>query len=352
MAVLALIGLAPSAATAASGPVFPVMNTSETAPDGVWFRNSPHTADTSRISGLGIYMNERVQAGCWQWGDSVGKYGNQIWYYAYNVTRPSAAGRSNEGWVNTHYVNDGMTANHAAPGVPQCGSTPAPPPTVKSVYYSPSAGEVDPAGGGVVKRIGVSSWSNPSVKCDTGRAIGYLPGTAHTLAGWSLGRLGPIYALARANSGQRQQITTVYLIDPGSYGELASSCDAAKLQTGQFSFQTGGQILASWLRNNPSARLVVMAGDVTADPLHPVNGHGHAGIQNVYFNDVRAAGTSARSRTLVCNYSMPGVNAHDNASMNRSHRLMYDKTNQFIQSPNTTSCPALSGLNQGASWHP
>jgi hypothetical protein len=46
-----------SSVGATSEPIFTVMNTSETPPDGVWFRNSPHTADTDRVTGHGVSGN-------------------------------------------------------------------------------------------------------------------------------------------------------------------------------------------------------------------------------------------------------------------------------------------------------
>jgi len=101
--------------------IFTVMNTSETLPDGVWFRNSPHTADTSRIIGLGIYANEQVNEQCYAWGDAVGAYANSLWYYANDVSRPYAPnGATNVGWLNAHYINDGTAANQPVPGVPAC----------------------------------------------------------------------------------------------------------------------------------------------------------------------------------------------------------------------------------------
>jgi hypothetical protein len=103
-----------------SGPTFRVMNTSEQPPDGVWFRNSPSQGDTDRVTGHGVYAGEVIQARCWAWGDAVGGFANRIWYRAVNVSRPTNAGVSNSGYLNTHYVNDGMTANHSAPGVPPC----------------------------------------------------------------------------------------------------------------------------------------------------------------------------------------------------------------------------------------
>lgn len=224
-----------------------------------------------------------------------------------------------------------------------------------SVYFSPDAKEADPAGGVAVKRVpkyGNSGWANPSISCDTSLAIERVPPTATALAGWSLGRLGPIYALARASATQEQQITYILMIDPGGYNQMATGCDSSKLQITLFKYETAGQILAGWLRDNPSAHLVILAGDVTADPLNTVNGYAHAGIQNFYFNDIRAAGSSAVSRTLVCNYSVPGTNVHDNNSLENSHHVMYEHTNQFIQGPPLTSCPSVSGLIQGDSWHP
>lgn len=111
----------PNGTPAPSGlPVFAVQNTSETPPDGVWFRNSPHTADTARVTGLGIYMGERVQLRCFAWGDSVGPYSDTLWYQVANVTRPTNDGAQNSGWLNAHYVADGLAANQVDPGVPAC----------------------------------------------------------------------------------------------------------------------------------------------------------------------------------------------------------------------------------------
>lgn len=110
----------PGPVSVPANPTFPVMNTSETPPDGVWFRNSPRTGDTSRITGLGIYAGEKVQLNCYAWGESVGNYGNRLWYQAQNLNRPTVVGRSNNGFLNAHYVNDGMAANQIAAGVRAC----------------------------------------------------------------------------------------------------------------------------------------------------------------------------------------------------------------------------------------
>ena len=103
-----------------AGPIFTVMNTSETLPDGVWFRNSPHTSDTDRVTGHGVYKNERVQLHCYAFGDSVGRYNDKLWYRVTNVTRPTINGRPNTGFLNAHYINDGKLANQVDAGVPAC----------------------------------------------------------------------------------------------------------------------------------------------------------------------------------------------------------------------------------------
>ena len=127
IAIVAGIGSLVTAnpAAAFAGPVFQVMNTSETPPDGVYFRNSPHTADTSRIYGLGVFAGDYVQLNCYAWGDAVGAYNDTLWYYANNVTRPTvpSTGGANVGYLNAHYINDGKAANVVDSGVPQCGTS-------------------------------------------------------------------------------------------------------------------------------------------------------------------------------------------------------------------------------------
>jgi hypothetical protein len=125
VAVVLPLGLAQAAS--ASVATYPVMNTDEQPPDGVWFRNGPRQADTSREAGFGVYRGESIAVDCWSPGDSVGPYGNTIWYRGLNASRPRVNGHANYGYLNTHYVNDGMNAGQAAPGVPNC-SAPAPAP--------------------------------------------------------------------------------------------------------------------------------------------------------------------------------------------------------------------------------
>src|SRR5262245_39374665 len=77
---------------AAAGPRFPVMNTSEQPPDGVWFRNSGSVNDTDRLTGHGVYAGDVVEEQCYIWGDAVGAYANRLWYFVANITRPTVPG--------------------------------------------------------------------------------------------------------------------------------------------------------------------------------------------------------------------------------------------------------------------
>ena len=101
-------------------PIYTVMNTDETPPDGVWFRWAPHTADTNRITGDGVYMNEQVQLQCYAWGDAVGPYNDTLWYFVLNITRPTIDGMTDSGYLSAHYINDGALANQIDGGVSAC----------------------------------------------------------------------------------------------------------------------------------------------------------------------------------------------------------------------------------------
>jgi hypothetical protein len=136
VAVLATSGLSlpdVARAVAPSGPIYPVTNTSEYPPDGVWFRNAPDWNDTSKVTGWGVYAADRVQLECWQAGaDNVLRKsgGNNVWYIGFNVTRPTRPGGENSGWINAHFVNDGTQPYQVAPDVPACvnGTVPQPQP--------------------------------------------------------------------------------------------------------------------------------------------------------------------------------------------------------------------------------
>jgi predicted Zn-dependent protease len=133
VALICTLGVSATPA-AASVATYAAVNTSETLPDGVWFRNSPVNSDTSSEPGFGVYAGEHLTVDCYSWGDPVGSYSNHIWYKGLDVERPTVNGHSNYGYINTHYVNDGMAADHAAQGIPAC-SAPAPSTKVPVCVY-------------------------------------------------------------------------------------------------------------------------------------------------------------------------------------------------------------------------
>jgi hypothetical protein len=343
----ATIGWSLSPASAGAAPVFAVMNTSETPPDGVWFRNSPHTANTDRVTGHGVYRGERVQLSCYAWGDAVGAYHNRLWYQVTNVTRPrgGANGRVNAGYLNAHYVDDGMLANQVAPGVPPCDATPAQPPQPPaptpggaSVYYSPFNDDriywwmpwkrvPSPASLTLYR----SAWSLGT--CSGARA-GDFPDEVGgrrvtTLAGWSIGRMGPIFFL-RDYPTRRSNINYVLLFDPGTYDELSGDCGHGSIS----------QVLANWLSANPDNRLVILAGETTRDEGSRNGPYAHRGIQEVYFGEIR--GRRIRDQVTVCNYDQMG------------HRDVWVQFRHLVdQAPITTSCPtAPNGTQPNDIWRP
>jgi hypothetical protein len=128
------------AASADSAPVYTVMNTSEQLPDGVYFRNSPNWADTSRTTGLGVFKNEQVKLECYVSGQAIGQFNDSLWYWVLDITRPTNDGASNEGMLNAHYIDDKQKANVVDAGVPACVNNrpPAPAPVTTAPAAPPS----------------------------------------------------------------------------------------------------------------------------------------------------------------------------------------------------------------------
>ena len=345
---------ATTSAEAAPGPEFVVMNTSESPPDGVYFRNSPYWSDTMRIYGLGVFMNERVELQCYAFGEAVGPYNNSLWYYAANVTRPmNSDGHANKGMLNAHYINDGRSANQVVTGVPACANNrppetpvnpPAPdaPPIGKSVVYYSGKGA---AGSAQAQKNGADriltengtyddQWT-PSNHCvpDKG-AVNFGGKDINRLAGWSLGRLGPIYALKymkdHGHTAQARRINYVILFDPGSRGAFGE-CDYDQKTV------KASETLAWWLALSDDNRLVILSGNDTASNRHET-------IQEAYFPAIKTAGSSLRKRVLVCNYSL-------------SHKATYETYSNLMKSGRR---PTVQGFNscpkQGAAqvwgWNP
>jgi hypothetical protein len=329
---------APPPEPTSGGLVYTVFN----AEGGIYYRNSPHWADTSATPGVGVYNGDRVELICGASGDAVGPYNDTAWSYVNNLSRSVG-----DGWVNEHFINDGQPTNTFVPGEPMCGSDipgvtasggggssgggspgnsgsggggPAPPPilpTGGSLYFSPYPssfnGSIALATGGkayapspATFTMNYEQWHpTPDNVCpklsSVVPAINGTYGTqiTSTLAAWSKGRTAPFLFLA-ANPLWASNIHYILLIDPGDRKEYAEGACKSKYDS--------SSLLAKWLASNSANRLVVLAGKVTADYGHSSsNGRGHAGVQDFLFPDVKNPRNNPphrniRSQVVVCNY--------------------------------------------------
>ena len=140
------------------------------------------------------------------------------------------------------------------------------------------------------------SWTGHG-RCDTSSAIPDTNGRPiTTLAGHSLGRLGPVYYLKRASKARRDRVRYVFLSDPGSFATLVDSCDTDRR------IDADG-VLASWLASNPTRnRLIIMGG---ADSFDLGGGALFNGLRSIYFRKFVSAGVGGQ--VLVCNAEKGGV---------------------------------------------
>lgn len=94
------------------GLIFPIFN----AEGGIYYRNSPHWADTPQTPGIGVYNGDQVQLICGAFGDAVGPFNDTAWSYVNNLSRSVGSG-----WVDEHFINDGAPDNAFVSGEPMCG---------------------------------------------------------------------------------------------------------------------------------------------------------------------------------------------------------------------------------------
>jgi len=321
----------PSSGGAASG-VYSIVD----ADGGVFFRNSPQWGDTSRTVGVGVYTGDRVQVICGSFGDPVGPYANRWWSYVENLSRPSAG----RGWVNAHFINDGVAANQPSPGEGSCpigttGVAPKGPGStsnqgLNSVFFSPN-GNSDGLGEGLgiaFHELTYGAWTNSG--CDpepAARFVASLGSDGGSLAGWSRGRIGPIYALLSPKV--RANVHRVVLFDPGNSSEIEGSCDGKGFVNG---------LLAGWVSSNEANRLVILAGRATEErkggkgsrPTFSGLWHYYlAGIWNQPFAD----------RVKICAYE------------EMDHEEILREFEWIVETP-TTYCPTMPWTPAVTEWHP
>jgi hypothetical protein len=151
-----------------------------------------------------------------------------------------------------------------------------------------------------------------------------------TLSGWSLGRLGPVYAMINNFGRVEESVDSITLFDPGSLGDLTGGCDPSFNQHALY---------ANWLSANSESRLLILAGKVTRDEDNPdAQGRLHQGIQQVLFGEIR--GTPLAQQVLVCNYD------------DLSHHEVLWHFRYVVQYGPQSSCPTTPGVTLYDQWHP
>jgi uncharacterized membrane protein YgcG len=353
--------------TTSGGRIFSIFN----AEGGIYYRNSPHWADTSATQGVGVYNGDQVQLICGALGDAIGPYNDTAWSYVNNLSR-----RVGDGWVNEHFINDSALSNQFVVGEPMCGSnipgatssgggggsgsggggssgsgggsgdggsSSSPFHDGGAIYYSPYDGpNIDYHGGhrnkyapsGAQRNIDTSVW-NARGGChsvipsydgeDAGSRI-------TTVAAWSRSRNVP-FALLDANPAPSWlgQINYILLFDPGNTKQYREAkCEPSAAASAR---------LADWLAASPTHRLVVLAGEVVAADKY-------VGIEKYLFDNAKnyrnKPGQNIRKQIAVCPY--PHV----------SHEDVWIKFRGQInaQAITTGSCPSANGIPKPRGWNP
>lgn len=302
---------------------------------GIYLRNGTSMGNVDRVWHRYMYYGNRFELICGAWGESVGPRANRRWHQVYVMEGP-AVGQT--GWIADRYTSTPNAANQPTPGEPECGAGLA---RRGAVYYSPyPQGQYVPNTWAAV--MPYSAWTSPT-QCSTtniGNTPGWEPNTGRTvttLAGWSIGRLGPLYYLDRFRD-RWQTIDTIIMIDPGTFHELTTSCDV-RINGGV----RAQDLLFDWLNANPRARLIIYAGAVTEDHPSMTGNHAHRGIQEVYFPRIRSTHDTFKRRVMVCNYQLG-----QNATKATHDAMLWGMAGLIDKEPPTTSyCP-----NGGQYWFP
>jgi hypothetical protein len=175
-------------------------------------------------------------------------------------------------------------------------ATTASSPSPDAVFYSGegSAGikQARPYAGTTLK---AADWTAGS--CRTSNAIPPGLKAVSTAAGYSLGRLGPVYYLkeARDSAHRLDRLRYILLFDPGAFGEFQDSCDAN-------SRIDPDRTLASWLGRNRDNRLIIVTGRASLDLK---TGSLYLGLRSFYLPAIVAKGMGGQ--TLICNAESNGV---------------------------------------------
>lgn len=203
----------------------------------------------------------------------------------------------------------------------------------RAVYYQPRVANI--AGPNLEVPAGVytmvaepgnkDSWTIGN--CRTGNAANFASHIkADRLIGWSLGRMGPPYALETMDEATRKAVEHILVIDPGNEEDFTDSCDPPATS----------QLYDEWLGEDSANRLVIIAGERTAQ-------NNYEGIRNHMLGTIAARGDHG-SQVVVCGYETLG---HQEAFAASKDQMVAPP----IASP--ADCPAaLGGSMPVNAWQP
>jgi hypothetical protein len=333
----------PPAGPPSGGLVFSVFN----AEGGIYYRYGPHWSETTSTPGEGVYNGDQAELICGAFGDPVGPYADTAWSKVRNLSRPVG-----EGWVNEHFINDGAPDNGFVSGEPMCGSGSAagggaPPPSPAasiSVFYSPNN---TPTGVSVpsiaTTNLVSSKWATGDA-CSDGKVLSVTPNGASTLAGWSNGRLGPIYFLDAANAQRRSQVHTIILFDPGDSGDFGKPSLAKEIYDRLHGVDPTtcdwqlpiNSLLANWLNSNGTNRLIILTGSASEES----NGtkSTYSGLWHYYLAGIWNKPFAKQAQ--ICDYAGMG------------HPEVLQKFSGIVKNPSTVCPPSPSQSHPLTRWNP
>jgi hypothetical protein len=206
-----------------------------------------------------------------------------------------------------------------------------------AIYYSPND-EPNSFPGLTVGSLNmpVRSWSVG--RCNPEGAVVTVPEGITTLAGWSLGRLGPIYYLKAASPAAVAKVRTIVLFDPGSTSDFARVGTFRRLYPWKKpcdSQHPVSTLLAAWLNSDGRNRLFIVTG---LDSEEKVDGRStYAGIRRYYLSGIHQQPFAHRA--IICDYDRL---AHD--------QVLKEFAGMVLQPP--TSCPAGPADHARTQWSP
>lgn len=339
IAALVVAGIAfPKAAAQARSTGIRVANTGG---EGVRLRP---TSDTSQPSVGWMPEGASPDYHCYEWGERINDV--PVWF---NVTYNGVTGFYSSYYDDSRYADDAELQSRY--GVPKCGegappsTAPTPAPTASwpatsgpaSVFFSPN----DEAATGTAGLPAISDrdlkkaqWAPGNCNTILAASPDVVPASVRTLAGWSVGRLGPLYYLSAAGTeARRAQVQTIILFDPGSQENMEEE-DGCDTQL----HPSINSLLADWLRSSDRHQLLVLAGRDTEEHTYYLWGRSRfSGLWKYYFAEIWNQDFAGRA--LVCDYNGMG---HEDVL-----RTFYG----VVKHP-PDGCPVATGKPLPTAWHP